>query len=219
MSERGRYAATGAQAEFEPGSRGRVLRNKLGIRSVREMHRAEFDGLIAATDFWFRKARTDQRFTAADLREMHRDWLGEIYEWAGEYRTVDLAKPEIRFANAGQIHRLMGELERKFLATRTPCLPGDRKRIADDLAVVHAELILIHPFREGNGRCARLLSGLMGLQAGLPALQFDRFDGQGKRRYFAAIQAAFGGDYSPLSERFAAVIQKTLKNQRPASLA
>ena len=39
-------------------------------------------------------------------------------------------------------------------------------------AAVHAEPILIHPFREGNGRCARLLATLMGLQAGLPALDF-----------------------------------------------
>jgi len=40
------------------------------------------------------------------------------------------------------------------------------------MAVVHVELVLIHPFRDGNGRVARILSILMGLQAGLPALDF-----------------------------------------------
>jgi cell filamentation protein len=45
--------------------------------------------------------------------------------------------------------------------------------VADALAVVHVELVLIHPFREGNGRTARLLAVVMGLQAGLPALFFE----------------------------------------------
>lgn len=214
MNGRGRYAAGGAEAEFEPGSRGRVLRNLLGIRLVREMHQAEFEGLLRATDAWFVRARTDQRFTAADLREMHRAWLGEIYPWAGEYRTVDLSKGDLHFANAAQIHRLMTELERGPLTTYTPCRPGPVAAVAGAIAVVHAELILIHPFREGNGRCARLLAGLMGLQAGLPALRFDRLDGRGRASYFAAIRESLGRDYEPLTTLFVSVIERTLQLQR-----
>lgn len=45
-----RYDAQGVEAEFEPGSRGRVLRNLLGIRSVREMQRAESEALLTATN-------------------------------------------------------------------------------------------------------------------------------------------------------------------------
>jgi hypothetical protein len=44
-----RYKAEGPDAEFEPGSRGRVLRNRLGIKSVREMERKESDALLSAT--------------------------------------------------------------------------------------------------------------------------------------------------------------------------
>jgi hypothetical protein len=43
--------------------------------------------------------------------------------------------------------------------------------------IVHAELVLIHPFRDGNGRCARLLSTLMGVHAGLPLLLSPAFTG------------------------------------------
>lgn len=217
MNERGRYEATGVEAQFEPGSRGRVLRNLLGIRRVREMHEAEFDGLLRATEAWFSRARTDQRFTAADIRSMHREWLGDIYPWAGEYRTVDLAKGDFYFANAGQIHRLMAELERGPLTSYTPCRPAPVADVAHAIAVVHAELVLIHPFREGNGRCARLLAGLMGLQAGLPALRFDRLDGKGKASYFAAIQTALGRDYGPLSALFVSVIERTVMRQRRSS--
>lgn len=45
----GRYEARGVQAEYQPGSRGRVLRNLLDIRSVREMAQRESEALLAAT--------------------------------------------------------------------------------------------------------------------------------------------------------------------------
>jgi cell filamentation protein len=67
-----------------------------------------------------------------------------------------------------------------------------------------------HPFREGNGRCARLLAYLMAIQAGLPSLDFSGLAGRGKRMYIAAIQAAVGGNYLPLETLFAAAIRRTL---------
>ena len=81
---------------------------------------------------------------------------------------------------------------------------------------MHAELIRIHPFREGNGRCARLLATLMGLQAGLPALDFGGIRGEAKRRYIAAIHAAVGRDYAPIAAVFRAVIARTLRLQTSA---
>jgi hypothetical protein len=45
----GRYDAKGPEAESEPGSRGRVLRNRVGITSVREIERRESEALLAAT--------------------------------------------------------------------------------------------------------------------------------------------------------------------------
>ncbi|MDT8395020.1 MAG: Fic family protein [bacterium] len=61
--------------------------------------------------------------------------------------------------------------------------------VAESLAIVHAELVLIHPFREGNGRLARLLAMLMGLQAGLPMLVFDQMEGERREAYLAAVRA------------------------------
>jgi cell filamentation protein len=81
------------------------------------------------------------------------------------------------------------------------------------LAIVHAELILIHPFREGNGRCSRLLSTLMALQAGLPALDFGGIHGKEKQRYIAAIHAAMGREYGPMTKLFERVITRTKRTQ------
>lgn len=148
-----RYKAEGPEAEFEPGSRDRVLRNRLGIRSVREMARRESEALVAATQQVIDETRVDQRFTGASVRRMHRLWLGEIYVWAGEYRQVNMGKGDFMFASAAQVPRLMQELERGALREFTPCRFASPEEQARALAVVHAELILIHPFREGNGRC------------------------------------------------------------------
>jgi cell filamentation protein len=214
-----RYRAEGPEAEYEPGSRGRVLRNRIGIRSVREMVERESAALVAATQRLIDETRVDQQFTAADVQRVHRLWRGEIYVWAGEYRQVNLGKGEFMFAAAGQVPRLMHELERGALREFTPCRFADTEEQARALAVVHAELILIHSFREGNGRCARLLATLMGLQAGLPTLDFGGIRGETKRRYILAVHAALGRDYRPMTAIFRGVITRTLRAQATASSA
>ena len=93
----------------------------------------------------------------------------------------------------------------------TPCNFSSLEMQARALAVVHAELVLIHPFRDGNGRCARLLSTLMGLQARLPTLALGSIRGIERRRYVAAIHAALGKDYAPMESVFRRVIERTLR--------
>ncbi len=141
-------------------------------------------------------------------------WLGPIYPWAGDYRSVNIGKAGFQFAHAPLIPGLMAELERGALARLTPCLDADDAAVACALAEVHAELILVHPFREGNGRLARLLALLMALQAGLPPLDFSPLAGGGKKVYIAAIHAALGRNYAPLSALFLRVIART---RRPAA--
>lgn len=209
----GRYQPRGIEAEFEPGSRGRVLRNLAGIRSVREMARRESAALLAATQRLIDETAMEQRFTAGDVCRIHRLWLGEIYPWAGQYRQVNIEKDGFPFAAANQVPRLMHEIERAVLQKCTPCQFGDAEEQAHALGMVHAELILIHPFREGNGRCARLLATLMALQAKLPALDFRGIRGDEKRRYIAAIQAAMDRDYTPITGIFRAVIARSLRSR------
>ena len=209
-----RYSAQGVEAEFEPGSRGRVLRNLQGVRSVREMARLESERLLAATQRLIDETEVEQRFRAEDIRRMHRLWLGELYAWAGEYRQVNIGKDGFMFAAAHLVPGLMQELERGPLRDYTPCRFAAAEEQAHALAVVHAELILIHPFREGNGRCARLLATLMGLQAGLPVLNFGGIRGEEKKRYIGAVHAAVGRDYTPMTTVFQRVITRTLRTQQ-----
>ena len=145
----------------QPGSRGRVLRNLAGITRKREMDRAEYEALVAAQTAFLPRVREDTRFTAALLCEMHRLWLGGIYAWAGRYRTVEMSKGGFTWPPAFRVEANMEYMETQALTRHTPCTPGSTAEVARRIAEVHAELLLVHPFREGNGRLARWLADLM----------------------------------------------------------
>ena len=85
--------------------------------------------------------------------------------WAGQYRQVNVSKGGFAFVAARYIPKLMQELEKGALRKYTPCTFNTDEEIVEALAVVHAELMLIHPFREGNGRAGRLFVVLMAFQA------------------------------------------------------
>ncbi len=79
------------------------------------------------------------------------------------------------------------------------------------LAEVHAELVLIHPFREGNGRCSRIVTSIMALQAGLPVLDFSIISGPTKSNYFVAVQAGMDRNYDPMEKLFAEIIERSIQ--------
>jgi cell filamentation protein len=210
MKKVGHYDASGLiGAQFESGSHGRVLRNLLGIKSKREMDQVEAQEQLRTLEELVRIYDQTHRFTAADVRRIHKMWLEPIYAWAGKYRQVNLSKGDFTFAAANQIPRLMMEFEKGPLREYTPCRFTGTSEIARAIAVVHTELLLIHPFREGNGRAARLLAILMALQAGLPPLDFGCIKGRKRQEYFAAVQAGLDRDYKSMEKVFSAVIRRT----------
>lgn len=211
MKESGRYDTSGLiEAQFEPGSRGRVLKNLLGIKSKSAMDQAEAEELKRAVDALVRACDKSHWFTALDVCKIHKVWMGGIYQWAGKYRNVNLSKRDFTFAAASQIPILMDKFENGPLCKHTPCNFSSKDRIIQALAEVHVELILIHPFREGNGRVVRILSTLMASQAGLPLLEFDAIKGEKKKEYIEAIHAGLDSDYRPMEKVFTWVIQQTL---------
>ena len=197
------------EAQFEPGSNDQVLKNRLGITSTKEMDVTEARALERAMDVLVRTYGETHRFTVADVRECHRTWLGDIYEWAGRYRQVNVSKDGFPFAAAAQVPALMDQFERGVLRRCTPCTFADRAEVVRALAETHVELVLIHPFRDGNGRLARALMTLMALQAGLPLLDFSVIAGKSKNAYIAAIQAGLDKHYAPMERLVAEVIEQS----------
>ena len=211
MSPDDRYDVSGlSEAQFQPGSDGLVLKNLLGITLSAEMDAAEANALIDSVDRLVRSYDEEHRFTANDVCEFHRVWMGGIYAWAGEYRQVNVSKGNFMFAAAGRIPALMAEFERDALARCTPCKFETTEEIVGALAETHVELVLIHPFREGNGRISRVLSTLMALQAGLPLLDFGTIAGEKKENYFAAVRAGLDRNYRPMEKIFSGVIERSV---------
>ena len=113
-----------------------------------------------------------------------------------------MSKGGFTFAAAHLIPKLMENFEKNILAKYTPCLLTDKNDIAYALAIVHVELVLIHLFREGNGRLARFISTLMALQAGLSFPDFSPPIKHKQEAYFAAVRAGLDCDYEPMRTLF-----------------
>jgi len=210
----GRYAVSGfSEGQFEPGSGKRVLRNLIGVTGKREMNKAEGSELLRTFKKFISVYDENHRFGTADICNMHKEWLGGIYDWAGRYRQVNLTKGGFTFAAAHLIPALMVDFEHQCLALYTPCRFTEREAIDHAIAVVHVELLLIHPFREGNGRLVRMLVSLMALQAKLPLLDFGMLKGKKKQEYFKAVQFGLNRKYEPMEKIFREVIERTLRLQ------
>lgn len=208
---KGRYSTHGStEGEFEPGSQNRVLKNLLSIKRKRDMDIAETnaydDAVIKITEMYDR----GHCFTSADICKLHKIWLGNIYSWAGEYRNVNMSKGGFQFASAHLVPKLMLEFEKAGLCKYTPCKFFNLEDVINAIAIVHTEFILIHPFREGNGRLARLISGIMALQANLPLLNFESIKGKRKQEYIRAVQAGIDRNYEPMRRIFKIVIEKSV---------
>ena len=210
-----KYRISATEAH-QPGSNGKVLRNLLGITTVRAMEEAELAGAIEAEHILIGTYHQHHRFTRKDIDRIHKLFLGKIYSWAGTYRDVNMSKEGFVFAAARAIPQLMLDLERNVLARHTPCIGATLKEIAGSIALVHAELLLIHPYRDGNGRMARLLATIMAYQAGLPGIDFGFIGGRGKEydRYTAAVRAGVRNDYAPMTAIVLRALTRALRRTR-----
>jgi len=199
-----------AEAEYEPGSRKRVLKNLLGIKTKREINKIEWETLRFIQNKLIDTYTINHRFSSADIQKMHKLWLKEIYSWAGHYREVNMSKGGFHFSVVKHIPSLMKKFEKEFLNKYTPCIFENLEEVISAIAIVHTELVLIHPFREGNGRLARLLAGFMAMQAGLPMLDFSFLAGKHFKYYVSAIHAGLDNNYEPMKKIFRVVVERTL---------
>jgi cell filamentation protein len=195
-------------SEIEPGSRGKVLKNLLGLKSRSAINKAEFDNYIRAENLLITQFDAAHKFNQSDVLHIHRVFLGNIYPWAGKLRDVNISKDGFSFASAFALPDAMKAFDEKVLRYNTPC-KGTLEEAASKIAIVHTEFLLLHPFREGNGRTARLLATLMSYQAGFPGLDlsFIRSRGEQYKKYVQAVQAGLDENYEPML----AIILKALK--------
>lgn len=132
-------------------------------------------------------------FDLAHLQAMHHHLFQDVYDWAGQLRTVDISKGDSRFGNCGMIESYLNQQLAKISGEAFLIgLPPDS--FIQRLAHYMGEINAAHPFREGNGRVQRAFCAQLAEQAGY----FIDFDEASREEMYAAMIASFHGDSKPL---------------------
>jgi cell filamentation protein len=166
-----------------------VLRNKLGLTDA--AHLEAFERLMVAQ-------RIDEgvpsgSFDLEHLRAIHRHLFQDIFEWAAEIRTTELAKGGHQFMFRRYIERGMGDIARRMAATlpyanwSVPAFAAEAGRIIGDVNYVH-------PFREGNSRTQLQFLKQLCKAAGRP-LDLRAID---PTKWRAASRIAHDANYEPM---------------------
>jgi cell filamentation protein len=143
-----------------------VLRNKLGIADSDALRAAERE--IAAVRILEAERKPIRgRFDFKHLCDIHRHIFGDIFEWAGKLRTVNISKGN-PFCNANVLDIYGSELFAKLQAEQY-LLNTPKEQKPGRLAHYMSEINVMHPFREGNGRTQRLFIEYLALAAGCRA--------------------------------------------------
>ncbi|MBU0674495.1 MAG: mobile mystery protein B [Proteobacteria bacterium] len=144
---------------------------------------------------WLQKARPTDILNETFIRKLHQRMFGKVWRWAGTFRTTDknIGGP---WYQIGPRLKNLCEDSKVWIASGTES--------PDEIAVrFHHRLVHIHPFPNGNGRHARLLTDLL-LENILARPRFTwgsanlTSPGEARKRYIATLQAADNHDYQPL---------------------
>ena len=123
-----------------------VLENKLGITSAPELAEAEerISKKKAVELFESGTLNSLEPGKVSSLKSIHKYIFGDIYPFAGEIRTVNIAKGNFRFAPVMYLEASLENIEKMPQST------------FDEIVEKYVEMNIAHPFREGNGRSTRI---------------------------------------------------------------
>ena len=123
-----------------------ALENKLGITSSPELAEAEERISKKKAVQLFENGLLDrlEPGTTASLKAIHKYLFDEIYDFAGELRTVNIAKGNLRFAPLMYLEAALANIDKMPQST------------FDEIVEKYVEMNIAHPFREGNGRNTRI---------------------------------------------------------------
>ena len=146
-----------------------VLKNLGDIKNADELRSAEGD--ITKYTMPMVYAQKFAKFNTATICEIHRLIFDSLYEWAGEFRTIPIAKREdilggdtVRYAYPAQIKRELDETSKEIAKLKK----GENKKdLIFKLVRITAKLWQTHPFREGNTRAVISFSVLLAEYLGI----------------------------------------------------
>ena len=141
-----------------------VLKNKLNVRDNKLLKTAE-EEITLIKQMELLKNPIKGNFSKSHLMNIHKFIFEDIYPFAGKIRREQISKADTMFYPPNLIDR---ELDKVFakIKEKNMLRETDEEKVFDNLAYVMAELNIIHPFREGNGRSVREFIRLMAKRMG-----------------------------------------------------
>ena len=194
MTSINKYSVAGREDENE------VLPNLLNLTTIAAVSESEFVGFFQAQEQAIDLLSDETVFDVEYLYALHRDALGHLYTFAGKLRTVNISKGNFAFASASFLPQAMTAFENDFLLPLSTT-PIERNILLPQIARMHAELLFIHPFREGNGRTVRLFANLLFLAKTGRELDFQIIENN-IELYIQAVQQAGKSEYALMEELF-----------------
>lgn len=182
-----------------------VLNNLAGIKDASRLEAFEVEMSIQR-QVELAEAPPPLVFDYAHLKAIHRHLFQDVYSWAGQSRTVDVAKGSSRFGSHLHIENYLSKLfaeldaERKWWNAAPETIEW-----ADRLAHYLGEINAAHPFREGNGRVQRFFIGQLAEAHGFEV----RWEDMTASEMVNASIASFQGDNRPMKN----LIERNLVRQ------
>jgi cell filamentation protein len=168
-----------------------TLRNLLGITDSERLDRVERRLIVQRT----RRGVPSGEFDLAHLRAIHRHLFQDIYQWAGELRTVEINKGGHQFQFRRYIETGMADVHRRLVQGRF--LRGlSVPEFAQQAAAIIGDVNYVHPFREGNGRTQAQYLRQLAAQAGHD-LDLARID---PVAWIEASKASHATDYTLMAD-------------------
>ncbi|WP_339745917.1 mobile mystery protein B [uncultured Maricaulis sp.] len=162
------------------------------ITSRAELNEAEQVNISDADGWAFSRQRNV--LDTAFLLRLHKRMLGEVWRWAGSYRTTERNIGIEAWRIPAETAQLLDDV-RYWIAAETYG--------PDEICIrFHHRLVAIHPFPNGNGRLARMAADLLAVRLGRPRFAWGRSElvtpASARATYIAALQAADLHDIAPL---------------------
>ena len=194
-------AADAADPYAYPGTD--VLRNKAGIRDPIKLERFEYEQSYARARE-IRERPSPARFDLKQLQHLHKHLFQDVYDWAGQIRTIEITKGGSQFARSDYIEsegKRMGDALEKANNLRGL----EKTDFVRKLAEHYGDWNALHPFREGNGRATREFIGQIARGAGYE-LDQTRIDNT-KDQWNEAARQSMVGQMHRIEEIFTTAIR------------
>ncbi|MGN1091215.1 MAG: protein adenylyltransferase Fic [Alphaproteobacteria bacterium] len=152
-----------------------VLKNKLNITNQVELNKQEelISKKKAQKLFDSGKIDTIKVGTFAGLKQIHKYLFGDIYDFAGKMRDVNISKGNFRFASVMYLAQSLKQIDKMPQST------------FDEIVEKYVEMNIAHPFREGNGRATRIWLDLILKKELRKVVDWDKVD---KNDYLSAME-------------------------------